>query len=82
MSRSSENAATTAILAFASGALLGAVAALLLAPTSGNETRRKLAGLQEEAADKLKQYAREARFKMSPRAKNEDLQYDGGDAWI
>lgn len=82
MSRSSENAATTAILAFASGAMLGAVAALLLAPTSGSETRRKLAGLQEEAAEKLKQYAKEARFKMSPKGKSEDLQYDGGDAWI
>lgn len=82
MSRQSENAATTAILAFASGALLGAVAALLLAPAPGNETRRKLADLQEGAAGRLKQYAKEARFKMSPKGKGEDLQYDGGDAWI
>lgn len=82
MSRSSENAATTAILAFASGALLGAVAALLLAPAPGTETRRKLSGLQEDATDRIKKYAQEARFKMSPKGKSEDLQYDGGDAWI
>ena len=82
MSRSNDNAATTAILAFASGALLGAVAALLLAPAPGNETRRKLSGIQEDATGRLKQYAKEARFKMGPKGKAEDLQYDGGDAWI
>lgn len=82
MSRSNDNAATTAILAFASGALLGAVAALLLAPAPGNETRRKLADLQEDATGKLKRYAKEARFKMGPKGKTEDLHYDGGDAWI
>lgn len=81
MSRSSENT-TTAILAFASGALLGTIAALLLAPAPGNETRRKLADLQDGATGRLKQYAKEARFKMAPRGKGEDLQYDGGDAWI
>ncbi len=82
MSRSSENAATTAILAFASGALLGAVAALLLAPAPGSETRRKLADMQEDASGRLKKYAKEARFRMAPKGKGEDLQYDGGDAWI
>jgi len=82
MSRSNDNAATTAILAFASGALLGAVAALLLAPAPGNETRRKLSGIQEDATGRLKQYAKEARFKMGSKSKGEDLQYDGGDAWI
>ncbi len=81
MSRATENP-TTAILAFASGALLGAVAALLLAPAPGNETRRKLVDMQEGATGRLKQYAKEARFKMTPRVKGEDLQYDGGDAWI
>ena len=82
MSRASENAATATILAFASGALLGAVAALLLAPAPGSETRRKLGHLQEDASDRLKRYAKEARFKMGNKGKGEDLQYDGGDAWI
>ncbi len=83
MSRSNDNAITTTILALASGALLGAVAALLLAPAPGNETRRKLVDLQEGAGKRLKQYADEARTKMGGcKAKGEDLHYDGGDAWI
>lgn len=83
MSRSNDNAITTAVLALASGALLGAVAALLLAPAPGSETRRKLAGLQEDAGKRLKRYAQDARSKMgSGKGKGEDLQYDGGDAWI
>lgn len=83
MSRSNDNAITTAVLALASGALLGAVAALLLAPAPGSETRRKLAGLQEDAGKRLKRYAQDARSKMGGgKGKGEDLQYDGGDAWI
>lgn len=82
MSRSSDNAVTAAILALTAGALFGAVTALLMAPAPGNETRRKLCGLQENAADRLKRYAQEARQKVSKGAKGEDLQYDGGDAWI
>lgn len=84
MSRSNDTAVTTAVLALASGALLGAVAALLFAPASGKETRRKLAGLQDDAGRKLKEYAREARSKAGNlgKPKSEDLQYDGGDAWI
>lgn len=81
MSRSSENATTT-ILAFASGALIGAVAALLLAPAPGRETRRRLLDIQEDTSDKIRKYAKEARFKMGQKGKGEDLQYDGGDAWI
>lgn len=83
MSRNADNAATTALLAFASGALMGAVAALLLAPAPGSETRRKLSDIQGGAADRIKRYAREARYKMARKGENgEDLQYDGGDAWI
>jgi len=83
MSRSNDNAIATAVLALASGALLGAVAALMLAPAPGNETRRKLVDLQEGAGKRLKKYAREARYKMGGcKGKDEDLQYDGGDGWI
>lgn len=83
MSRNADNVATTALLAFASGALAGAVAALLLAPVAGSETRRKLSDIQGGATDRLRRYAREAKYKMARRGKNgEDLQYDGGDAWI
>lgn len=83
MSRSNDNAITTTLLALASGALMGAAAALLLAPAPGNETRRKLVDLQEGAGKKLKKYARDAKGKMTgSKNKTEDLQYDGGDAWI
>jgi gas vesicle protein len=83
MSHSNDNAITTAVLALASGALLGAVAALLLAPAPGNETRRKLVDLQEGAGKRLKKYASEAKDKLGKsKRKTEDLQYDGGDAWI
>lgn len=83
MSRSNDNAITTAVLALASGALLGAAAALLLAPAPGHETRRKLVDLQEDAGRRLKKYAQDARSKIGAgKGKSEDLQYDGGDAWI
>lgn len=82
MSRSNDNAITTTILALASGAVVGAAVALLLAPAPGRETRRKLIDLQEDAGKRLKKYTREARFKIGSKANQEDLEYDGGDAWI
>lgn len=83
MPRTTDNAITTAVLALASGALLGAAAALLLAPAAGRETRRKLVDLQEDTSNKLKKYASETRHRISSRKdKTEDLHYDGGDAWI
>lgn len=83
MSRSNDNAVTTAVLALVSGAFLGAVAALLLAPAPGSETRQKLVGLQEDAGKRLRKYADEARGKIvKGKGTAEDLQYDGGDAWI
>lgn len=81
MSSSNDNAAA-AVIAFVSGAVIGAAAALLLAPAPGSETREKIAGLGETAAEKMKRLAREAKFKVTPRSKGEDYQYDGGDAWI
>lgn len=81
MSTNNDNAAA-AVIAFVSGAVIGAAAALLLAPTSGYEVREKLTGLGETAAERMKRLAREAKFKMTPRSKSGDFQYDGGDAWI
>ncbi len=81
MSRSKDTALATAVLALATGALMGAVTALLLAPTSGKETRRKLSDLQEGAGNRIKRYTEEARYKLG-KPKSEDLHYDGGDAWI
>lgn len=81
MSSSNDNAAA-AVIAFASGAVIGVAAALLLAPVPGREMREKLSDLGETAAERVKRLAREAKFKVSPRTKGADYEYDGGDAWI
>jgi gas vesicle protein len=81
MSNSSSNSAA-AVIAFASGAVIGAVAALLLTPKPGREVRDKLSDLGESAAERVRRVAREAKFKVTPRTKTEGYQYDGGDAWI
>jgi gas vesicle protein len=81
MSKNNDNAAA-AVIAFASGAVIGVAAALLLAPTTGREVRGKLNDLGDTAAGKMKRLAREAKFKVTPRCKGADYEYDGGDAWI
>jgi len=80
MSNSSNSAA--AVIAFASGAIIGAAAALLLTPKPGREVRGKLSDLGESAAEKVRRLAREAKFKVTPRTKTDAYEYDGGDAWI
>jgi len=81
MSTNNDNAAA-AVIAFVSGAVIGAAATLLLTPKPGREVREKLTDLGESAAEKMKHLAREAKFKVAPKAKGGDYQYDGGDAWI
>jgi gas vesicle protein len=81
MSNNNDNAAA-AVIAFASGAIIGAAAALLLAPAPGREIRGRLSDMGETAAEKMKRLTREAKFKMTPRTKGADYEYDGGDAWI
>jgi gas vesicle protein len=52
------------LLAFLGGAVVGSVAALLLAPKSGPETRRKIAELAEQGKEKAERVpvaVREAR---------------------
>jgi len=81
MSTNNDNAAA-AVIAFVSGAVIGAAAALLLAPAPGRETRGKLSNLGENAADRVKRAAREAKFRVTPKTRGADYEYDGGDAWI
>ncbi len=52
--------ASTIILAFLSGAALGAVAALLLAPQSGRESREQLRGYARRAEENLRDLAGKA----------------------
>ena len=81
MSTNNDNAAA-AVIAFVSGAVIGAAAALLLTPVPGREARGKLSNLGETAADRMKRIARETKFRVTPRTKGADYEYDGGDAWI
>jgi hypothetical protein len=81
MSTNNDNAAA-AVIAFVSGAVIGAAAALLLAPAPGRETRGRISDLGESAADRVKRLAREAKFRVTPKTKGADFEYDGGDAWI
>jgi gas vesicle protein len=81
MSTNNDNAAA-AVIAFVSGAVIGAAAALLLAPAPGREMRGKLSDLGETAAERVRRLAREAKFRASSKTKGADYEYDGGDAWI
>ncbi len=81
MSTNNDNAAA-AVIAFVSGAVIGAAAALLLAPATGREIRGKLSDLGETATDRVKRLAREAKFRTSSKTRGADYEYDGGDAWI
>jgi gas vesicle protein len=81
MSTNNDNAAA-AVIAFVSGAVIGAAAALLLAPVPGREIRGKLSDMGETAADRVKRLAREAKYRVGSKTKGADYEYDGGDAWI
>ena len=55
------NSAGSVLVAFALGAITGAAVALLYAPASGEETRRKLAEKAREGREKAETLAREGR---------------------
>jgi gas vesicle protein len=57
MPRDSAADAGTIILAFVLGAVTGAAVALLMAPASGEETRRRLADRAREGADRAREVA-------------------------
>src|SRR6266508_4145595 len=60
MSREDSGAATV-VVAFVLGALTGAAVALLMAPPSGEETRRMLAERAREGRERAGEAARQAR---------------------
>ena len=55
------NSAGTVLVAFALGAIAGAAIALLYAPSTGEETRRKLAEKAREGRDKAETLAKQGR---------------------
>ena len=58
------HSAGTVIIAFLAGGLVGAGIALLTAPRSGKETREKIGEIADEAKDKIRSVAEDARAKM------------------
>jgi gas vesicle protein len=61
MSRDDGNAAGTVIVAFVLGAVTGAAVALMMAPVSGEETRRLLAERAREGRERAEEAARQGR---------------------
>jgi gas vesicle protein len=59
--QNSKCSAQTVALAFLGGAVAGVVAGLLLAPKSGEETRRALKGYARRAEEEILEKAKEAR---------------------
>jgi gas vesicle protein len=69
-----ERGSSAALLVFLSGAALGAIAALLLAPQSGHKTREQLRGYARKAEDTLREVAGEAGQRFEA-AVNEGKEY-------
>jgi gas vesicle protein len=61
MARDNGGEAGTVILAFVLGAVTGAAVALLMAPATGEETRRMLADRAREGADRAREVAGQGR---------------------
>jgi gas vesicle protein len=61
MTRDDGGAAGTVIVAFVLGAVTGAAVALLMAPASGEETRRMLADKAREGREKANEAAQKGR---------------------
>jgi gas vesicle protein len=61
MSTNGSSSAGTVLAAFAIGAIAGAAVALLYAPATGEETRRKLSEKAREGRDRAEALAREGR---------------------
>ncbi len=76
------NTEASAVLAFLAGAVVAAGLTLLLTPKAGREVREKLGDVKEDAVHKLKECAREAKFRVSPKTKEDAFYYEGGDCWI
>ena len=64
------SSAGNVLVAFALGAIAGAAIALLYAPASGEETRRKLAEKAREGRDRAEAVARESREFISRQREN------------
>ena len=64
------SSAGNVLMAFAVGAIAGAVVALLYAPASGEETRRRLAQKARESRDKAQAMAHDSREFLNRQREN------------
>ena len=72
----------SAVLAFLTGAAVGAVAALLVTPSTGEEMRGRIGSVTDDAVQKLKDVAQKAKFSVARKTDDDAFKYDGGDCWI
>ena len=73
-----DNGAGTIITAFVLGALTGAAVALLVAPQSGEETRRLLGDKARESADRAAEAARQGRELINRQKENIQSAFERG----
>ena len=73
-----DNGAGTIITAFVIGALTGAAVALLMAPQSGEETRRIIGDKAREGADRAAEAARQGRELLNRQKENISSAFDRG----
>jgi gas vesicle protein len=72
------NSAGTVLVAFALGAIAGAAIALLYAPTSGEETRKKLAEKAREGRERAETLAKQGREFVDRQRENITAAVDRG----
>ena len=73
-----DNGAATVIVAFVLGAVTGAAVALLMAPATGEETRRMLADKAREGRDKAGEAARQGRELWNRQRENLGTAFERG----
>ena len=73
-----DSGAGTVVVAFVLGALTGAAVALLLAPASGEETRRKLAERAREGRERAGDAARQGRELWNRQRENLNTAFERG----
>lgn len=75
---SENNRSTDVLVAFGVGLLVGAAGALLLAPTTGEEARRKLGELGDQALDRTKGGVENAKGFMKDQAERVERAFEEG----
>jgi gas vesicle protein len=73
-----DNGAGTVVVAFVLGALTGAAVALLMAPATGEDTRRMIADKAREGRDKANEAARQGRELWNRQRDNLNTAFERG----